>query len=117
MVNAILSHDTVPSLSTATPRFVFKLSSFPREFGYSQIFHIEITLQHRNHAYDKNPTMATTLPNTWHLRRVAETAAKSCLICHKPSSSVLITPNNKVIRPLRQLQFKPNQVGDLFHRT
>ncbi|KAL2843966.1 DUF1742-domain-containing protein [Aspergillus pseudodeflectus] len=39
--------------------------------------------------------MATTLPNTWHLRRVAETAAKSCLVCHKPSSSVLITPNNK----------------------
>ncbi|KAJ0420740.1 DUF1742-domain-containing protein [Aspergillus carlsbadensis] len=39
--------------------------------------------------------MATTLPNTWHLRRVAEAAAKSCLICHKPSSSVLITPNNK----------------------
>ncbi|KAL4927189.1 AAA-ATPase Vps4-associated 1 family protein [Aspergillus undulatus] len=40
-------------------------------------------------------TMATTLPNTWHLRRVADTAAKACLICHKPSSSVLITPNNK----------------------
>ncbi|KAL4937534.1 VPS4-associated protein 1 [Aspergillus oleicola] len=39
--------------------------------------------------------MATTLPNTWHLRRVADTAAKACLICHKPSSSVLITPNNK----------------------
>ncbi|KAL4964779.1 AAA-ATPase Vps4-associated 1 family protein [Aspergillus stella-maris] len=39
--------------------------------------------------------MATTLPNTWHLRRVADTAAKACLICHKPSSNVLITPNNK----------------------
>ncbi|KAL4984754.1 VPS4-associated protein 1 [Aspergillus falconensis] len=37
----------------------------------------------------------TTLPNIWHLRRVADTAAKACLICHKPSSSVLITPNNK----------------------
>ncbi|KAL4740315.1 VPS4-associated protein 1 [Aspergillus similis] len=37
----------------------------------------------------------TTLPNVWHLRRVADTAAKACLICHKPSSSVLITPNNK----------------------
>ncbi|KAL4906471.1 VPS4-associated protein 1 [Aspergillus multicolor] len=36
-----------------------------------------------------------TLPNIWHLRRVADTAAKACLICHKPSSSVLITPNNK----------------------
>ncbi|KAL4878558.1 VPS4-associated protein 1 [Aspergillus karnatakaensis] len=39
--------------------------------------------------------MATSLPNIWHLRRVADTAAKSCLICHKPSTSVLITPNNK----------------------
>ncbi|KAL2867905.1 AAA-ATPase Vps4-associated 1 family protein [Aspergillus lucknowensis] len=39
--------------------------------------------------------MATPLPNVWHLRRVADTAAKSCLICHKPSSSVLTTPNNK----------------------
>ncbi|KAL4755241.1 VPS4-associated protein 1 [Aspergillus terricola var. indicus] len=37
----------------------------------------------------------TTLPNVWHLRRVADTAAKACLICHKPSSSVLITPNSK----------------------
>ncbi|KAL4809042.1 VPS4-associated protein 1 [Aspergillus unguis] len=37
----------------------------------------------------------TTLPNIWHLRRVADTAARACLICHKPSSSVLITPNNK----------------------
>ncbi|KAL5000723.1 VPS4-associated protein 1 [Aspergillus recurvatus] len=37
----------------------------------------------------------TTLPNIWHLRRVADTAAKACLICHKPSSSVLITPNSK----------------------
>ncbi|KAL4785743.1 VPS4-associated protein 1 [Aspergillus varians] len=39
--------------------------------------------------------MATALPNIWHLRRVADTAARACLICHKPSSSVLITPNNK----------------------
>ncbi|KAI9371543.1 VPS4-associated protein 1 [Aspergillus egyptiacus] len=39
--------------------------------------------------------MTTALPNVWHLRRVADTAAKSCLICHKPSSNVLITPNNK----------------------
>ncbi|THC89333.1 hypothetical protein EYZ11_011216 [Aspergillus tanneri] len=36
-----------------------------------------------------------SLPNIWHLRRVAETAAKACSVCHKPSSSVLITPDNK----------------------
>ncbi|EAW10172.1 AAA-ATPase Vps4-associated 1 family protein [Aspergillus clavatus NRRL 1] len=36
-----------------------------------------------------------SLQNVWHLRRVAETAARACIICYKPSSSVLITPDNK----------------------
>ncbi|WEW55510.1 hypothetical protein PRK78_000941 [Emydomyces testavorans] len=35
------------------------------------------------------------IPNRWHLRRVAGSAARACLICYKPSSSVLITPDNK----------------------
>ncbi|KAK2783677.1 hypothetical protein FQN53_009129 [Emmonsiellopsis sp. PD_33] len=35
------------------------------------------------------------LPNIWHHRKVAETAARSCDVCHKPSSSVLITPDKK----------------------
>lgn len=38
------------------------------------------------------------LPNTWYHRRVADSAAKACWICFKPSSSVLITPDNKVSR-------------------
>lgn len=37
-----------------------------------------------------------SLPNVWHLRRVADTAAKACFVCYKPSASVLITPDNKV---------------------
>jgi len=41
--------------------------------------------------------MATSiLPNIWYHRRVADSAAKSCWICYKPSTSVLITPDNKV---------------------
>ncbi|PLN78879.1 VPS4-associated protein 1 [Aspergillus taichungensis] len=36
-----------------------------------------------------------SLPNIYHLRRVADTAAKACSICYKPSSCVLITPDNK----------------------
>ncbi|KAL2002368.1 hypothetical protein VTN02DRAFT_75 [Thermoascus thermophilus] len=36
-----------------------------------------------------------SLPNVWHLRRVADTAAKACYVCYKPSSSVLITPDNR----------------------
>ncbi|KMP08412.1 hypothetical protein CIRG_08093 [Coccidioides immitis RMSCC 2394] len=36
------------------------------------------------------------IPNRWHLRRVADSAARSCYICYKPSSSVLITPDNKI---------------------
>ncbi|KAL1304815.1 hypothetical protein AAFC00_003743 [Neodothiora populina] len=35
------------------------------------------------------------MENIWHLRKVADTAAKACYICYKPSSSVLITPDNK----------------------
>ncbi|OJD25393.1 hypothetical protein ACJ73_03240 [Blastomyces percursus] len=35
------------------------------------------------------------LPNIWHHRKVAETAARSCDICYKPSSSVLVTPDKK----------------------
>lgn len=35
------------------------------------------------------------MENTWHHRKVAETAAKACFICYKPSTSVLITPDNK----------------------
>ncbi|EMR72882.1 hypothetical protein MGN70_012504 [Eutypa lata] len=36
-----------------------------------------------------------SFPNIWHHRKVAETAAKGCEICYKPSSSVLVTPDNK----------------------
>ncbi|CAN9201961.1 unnamed protein product [Alternaria alternata] len=35
------------------------------------------------------------MENLWHLRRVADNAAKACWICYKPSTSVLITPSNK----------------------
>ncbi|KAF2759684.1 DUF1742-domain-containing protein [Pseudovirgaria hyperparasitica] len=35
------------------------------------------------------------LKNTWYHRRVADSAAKACWICYKPSTSVLITPDNK----------------------
>ncbi|KAI1136770.1 DUF1742-domain-containing protein [Hypoxylon sp. FL0543] len=36
-----------------------------------------------------------SFPNIWHHRRVAETSAKACEVCYKPSSSVLVTPENK----------------------
>ncbi|KAI1510641.1 Vfa1 domain containing protein [Pyrenophora tritici-repentis] len=35
------------------------------------------------------------MENIWHHRRVAENASKACWICYKPTTSVLITPNNK----------------------
>lgn len=41
-----------------------------------------------------------SFPNVYHLRRVADTASKACFICYKPSSSVLITPDNKVLGPI-----------------
>ncbi|KAI1647770.1 DUF1742-domain-containing protein [Daldinia loculata] len=36
-----------------------------------------------------------SFPNTWNHRKVAETSAKACEVCFKPSTSVLITPDNK----------------------
>ncbi|KAF2462526.1 DUF1742-domain-containing protein [Lindgomyces ingoldianus] len=36
-----------------------------------------------------------SLQNVWHHRRVADGSAKACWICYKPSTSVLITPDNK----------------------
>ena len=35
------------------------------------------------------------LVNIWHLRKVAEASAKPCDICYKPTTGVLITPDNK----------------------
>ena len=40
--------------------------------------------------------MAAPFPNVYHLRTVAETSSKPCLVCYKPTCKVLITPNNKV---------------------
>ncbi|KAL8984205.1 MAG: hypothetical protein Q9177_004766 [Variospora cf. flavescens] len=39
--------------------------------------------------------MAAQLQNVWHLRKVAEPSAKPCDICFKPTTSVLITPDQK----------------------
>ncbi|KAI1388962.1 DUF1742-domain-containing protein [Hypoxylon trugodes] len=36
-----------------------------------------------------------SFPNIWHHRKVADTSAKACEVCYKPSTSVLITPENK----------------------
>ncbi|KAF2100676.1 DUF1742-domain-containing protein [Rhizodiscina lignyota] len=36
-----------------------------------------------------------SLKNEWHHRKVAEGQAKACWVCFKPSTSVLITPDNK----------------------
>ncbi|KAI0202689.1 DUF1742-domain-containing protein [Astrocystis sublimbata] len=36
-----------------------------------------------------------SLPNIWHHRKVADTSAKGCEICFKPSASVLVTPDKQ----------------------
>ncbi|KAL7624094.1 hypothetical protein AAE478_005651 [Parahypoxylon ruwenzoriense] len=36
-----------------------------------------------------------SFPNVWHHRKVANTSAKPCEVCFKPSTSVLVTPENK----------------------
>lgn len=49
------------------------------------------------------PLAGMALPNIWHHRKVAETAARSCDICYKPSSSVLVTPDKRVSIAKHQL--------------
>ena len=39
-----------------------------------------------------------SFPNIYHHRKVADTSARSCEICFKSSTSVLITPENQVCR-------------------
>ena len=40
--------------------------------------------------------MSMTIPNVYHLRTVAEASSKACYVCYKPSTKVMITPDNKV---------------------
>ncbi|TKX18536.1 ATPase-like protein 17 [Elsinoe australis] len=35
------------------------------------------------------------MENLWYHRRVADASARACMVCYKPSASVLITPDNK----------------------
>ncbi|QSS63715.1 mitochondrial Acyl-CoA Thioesterase [Histoplasma capsulatum] len=49
------------------------------------------------------PLAGMALPNIWHHRKVAKTAARSCDICYKPSSSVLVTPDKRVSVAKHQL--------------
>ncbi|KAH8204547.1 hypothetical protein TruAng_001321 [Truncatella angustata] len=36
-----------------------------------------------------------SFPNIWHHRKVAETSARGCDVCFKPSTSVLVTPEKQ----------------------
>lgn len=47
-----------------------------------------------------------SLTNVYHVRRVADTSAKACLICYKPSTSVMITPDNKVCNLIFHLAYR-----------
>ena len=41
--------------------------------------------------------MMASFQNIYTHRKVADTASKACEICYKPSASVLVAPENKVI--------------------
>lgn len=40
--------------------------------------------------------MSLPFTNVYHLRTVADASSKACYVCYKPSTKVLITPDNKV---------------------
>lgn len=44
----------------------------------------------------RSPLIMASFPNIYTHRKVADTAAKPCTICYKPSSSVMVTAENKV---------------------
>lgn len=55
-----------------------------------------------------------SLKNEWHHRKVAEGQGKACWICYKPSTSVLITPDNKVC-PARARELHTLTLQDFFY--
>ncbi len=54
------------------------------------------------------------LVNVWHLRKVADASSKPCDICYKPTTGVLITPDNKV-RPAESALRSTNPLQDYFY--
>lgn len=55
------------------------------------------------------------LQNVWHHRKVADNSAKACWICYKPSTSVLITPDNKVRPPRSGCSLASKYCQDFFY--
>jgi flagellar biosynthesis GTPase FlhF len=55
------------------------------------------------------------MENIWHLRRVADNASKACWICYKPTTSVLITPNNKVRQNTPSISMELTYLQDFFY--
>lgn len=48
-----------------------------------------------------------SFPNIYTHRKVADTAARSCDICYKQSTSVLITPEKQVSECVRETYKEP----------
>ncbi|KAK7980827.1 hypothetical protein PG989_013284 [Apiospora arundinis] len=42
-----------------------------------------------------SPSIIMSLPNVWHHRKVADSSAKGCDLCYKPTTSVLVTPDKQ----------------------
>jgi len=55
------------------------------------------SFESENHIPKFSLNMAS-FPNVYTHRKVADTASKACEICYKPTTSVLVTPENKVGR-------------------
>lgn len=54
------------------------------------------------------------LVNVWHLRKVADASSRPCDICYKPTTGVLITPDNKV-RSAESTHYSTNRLQDYFY--
>jgi len=56
-----------------------------------------------------------SFPNVYTHRKVAATASKPCEICYKPSTSVLVTPENKVSQTLSTFYTPYSSQKDFFY--
>ncbi|KAK0625051.1 AAA-ATPase Vps4-associated protein 1-domain-containing protein [Bombardia bombarda] len=65
----------------------------PPDLAISLKLDTQLKLRTRNQI--QSQTEAMSFPNVYTHRKVAETSAKPCDICFRPSSSVLVTPENK----------------------
>jgi hypothetical protein len=94
-------HLTFAATVNDRTRFALNLTSFIYQYlplWKSSYCPISTTLDPKTSLH--NLSIMASFPNVYTHRKVADAASKACEICYKPSTSVLVTPENKVSQSL-----------------